>query len=338
MNTINKKAILVSKSAFSLLEMLIAMTVLSVILFILASMVDSAGKAWTDSEERVETSQNARTALELITREMAPATINTCEQFIVMPSELLTLEPNPLDRFAVKPSQAAFWMAPLGKDGDLRAVGYYLQRVDERRFYRLKRFYVGPQNEDYFPRGFDPENVDDTSILSEETSAARFLNRLDSEAFDDSDPENKKCAVSTVADGVLAMWIQCYDILGNPIPWVSEDEDHPESPLIFNSASMFVMATSEPFDNGKSFSYLSDKPTSFKGNRLPAAVGVTVVTLDTANLERHSEYLPVMENVLSDDGTLDVDASLGKYQQTLRGLGINKAKTFTTRVKLTTGS
>jgi len=323
------------RRGFSLLELLIAMTVLVVILFVLASLVDSTGKAWTDSEERVETSQNGRTALELVTRELTPATINTCEQFVVVPGKSLSECGAP---GAVDTSQAAFWMAPLGKDGDLRAVGYYLQREDERRFFRLKRFYVGPSNEDYFPRGFDPENVDDTSILSEETSAARFLNRLDSSVFDDADPENEKCLVSTVADGVLAMWIQCYDLLGNPIPWVSEDKNHPESDIIFNSASMFVMATSEPFDNGKSFIYLGDKDTSIKGNRLPAAVGITVVTLDTANLDRHAQNVPVMENVLDDVGALDVDASLEKYQQALRDRGINKARTFSTRVKLATGS
>jgi len=323
------------KQGFSLLEMLVSMAVLSGVLVILASMLETAGGAWSDSEERVETSQNARTALELMTRELAPATINTCEQFVVLPGESLGECGAP---GAVNTSQAALWMAPLGKDGDLRAVGYYLQRVDERNFYRLKRYYVGPENEDYFPRGFDPENVDDTSILSEETSAARFLDRLDSSAFDDSDPENKKRVVSTVAEGVLAMWIQCYDLLGNPIPWLSEDENHPSSRVIFNSSSMFVMATSEPFDNGKSFVYLSDKNTSIKGNRLPAAVGITLVALDSASLERYSEDIPVMENVLNDDGALDVDSSLEKYQQALFERGINKAKTFTTRVKLATGS
>lgn len=311
------------------------MSVLTVVLFILASMVDSAGRAWTDSEERVTTSQNARTALELVGRELTPATINTCEQFVVVPGKSLGTC-GALG--AVETSQAAFWMAPLGKDGDLRAVGYYLQRNDERGFYRLKRFYVGPENEDYFPRGFDPENIDDTSILSEETSAARFLDRLDEAVFDDSDPENTESLVSTVAEGVIAMWVQCYDLLGNPIPWVSEDDVHPDSEIIFNSASMFVMATSKPFDDGKSFLYLPDKETSIKGNHLPAAVGITVVTLDNTSLDRYSGKVPIMENVLTDDGALDVDASLEKYQQALFDQGILKAKSFTTRVKLANGS
>lgn len=322
-------------TGFSLVEMMASMVIIAAILFILASMLDTAGTSWRSSEERVETSQNGRTALELMTREMAPATINTCEQFVVLPGEALGQCGAP---GVVETSQAAFWMAPLGKDGDLRAIGYYLQRDDDRIFYRLKRFYVGPENENYFPRGFDPENVDDTSILSEETTAARFLDQLNAAAFDDSDPENKKRVVSTVADGVIAMWLQCYDLLGNPIPWVSEDDNHPKSDIIFNSAAMFVMATSQPFENEKSFMYLADDPTSVKGNRLPAAVGITVVTLDTASLERHSTEIPEMENIMTDDGTLDVAASLENYKKILEEKGINKARTFTTRVKLATGS
>jgi hypothetical protein len=301
-------------------------------------MVDLAGRSWTDSEERVEASQSARSALELITREMAPATIDTCEQYVVLKGVRLTLPvEHPFDPYAVKTAQAAFWMAPLGKDGDLRAIGYYLQRNEDKGYFRLKRFYVGPDNEDYFPRGFDAENVDDTSILSEETSAARFLSRLDPSVFDDSDPENKNCLVSTVAEGVIAMWMQCYDILGNPIPWASESDKHPECSLIFNSASLFVMATSTPFDDGNTFNYLP-ATTGIKGNRLPAAVGITLITLDSVNLDRFAGKVPVMENVISDNGALDVDASLELYQQTLRDLGIDKARTFTTRVKLTTGS
>ena len=324
-----------TRRGFSLVEMLVAMAILSSILVILAVMLESTGGAWIDSEERIETYQNARTALELMSRELSPATINTCEQFVVLPGKALSDCGAP---GAVDTSQAAFWMAPLGKDGDLRAVGYYLQRVDDRNFFRLKRYYVGPDNEDYYPQGFDPENVDDQSILSEETTAARFLDRLDDNAFDDSDPENDSCVVSTVSEGVLAMWLQCYDLLGNPIPWVSEDASHPESDMVYNSAAMFVMATSGPFDNEKTFMYLPNEDSSVKGNRLPAAIGITIVVLDLENCERYSDRIPEMENVMTEDGTLDVAASLEKFQDTLLQRGIIKAKAFSTRVKLATGS
>ena len=40
--------------------------------------------------------------------------------------------------------------------------------------------------------------------------------------------------ISTAADGVLAFWVQCYDILGNPVPWLSNVENHPKSEMIYN--------------------------------------------------------------------------------------------------------
>ncbi|MCP5541382.1 MAG: hypothetical protein H7A52_14665 [Akkermansiaceae bacterium] len=100
---------------------------------------------------------------------------------------------------------------------------------------------------------------------------------FDGPAFDDLDPDNKKSVVSTVADGVVAMWMQCFDLMGNPIPWSSKAPKHPKNDLVFNSSALFKMATSEPFKDGKTFTYLPDSDHSVKGNRLPAAIEVTVV-------------------------------------------------------------
>lgn len=323
------------RSGFTLLELLIAMSVLSIILLVLTSMTNTASSAWMRSEERVESSQSARAALELLSREMTPATIDTCQQFVVMPAETLS---ECGASGAVDHSQVAFWMAPLGKDGDLRAVGYYLQRVDERRFYRLKRIYIGPENEDYYPAGFDPENPTDPSILADAGDAGRFIGGLNDEAFDDANPENKSSVVSTVADGVIALWVQCYDLLGNPIPWVSEDELHPDSNLVFNSASLFKMATTKPFENGKSFIYFPDHDGAVKGNRLPAAVEITIVTLDNVTLDQKGNAIPAMENHFTEDGALDLDTSLAAFQKALATNGFDNARTHSTRVKLANGS
>jgi hypothetical protein len=98
------------------------------------------------------------------------------------------------------------------------------------------------------------------------------------------------------------------------------------------------MATSEPFDNGKTFIYLPDHETTIKGNRLPAAVEITVVTLDNLTLDRRGHLVPPMESILTDEGSLDLDASLAVFRQNLLANGFKDARTHTTRVKLTTGS
>jgi hypothetical protein len=314
---------------------MIAMVGLAALLAILASFTGVASQAWMRSEGQVSTSQGARAALELMTREMAPATIDTCQQFVVLPGTSLSECGAP---GAVNESQAVFWMAPLGRDGDLRVVGYFLQRVDERNFHRLKRLYVGPENEDFFPAGVDPANPDDESILSYADQAGRVFGSLNQAAFDDLDPENKKSVVSTVAEGVVALWIQCYDLLGNPIPWASKDPKHPKSELVFNSASLFMMATSEPFEDGKTFHYLPDREGAVKGNRLPAAVEITVVTIDPETLKRTPNAVPAMTNVFTDDGTLNVEESVRAFRGQLLESGFKETQTHSTRVKLATGS
>ena len=125
---------------FTLVELLVSMTILAFILATLTGAVSMVANTWQSSEERVEAFQSARGALEMITREMTPASIDTKMQFAVMPGSLL--EDVGAD-FIAPNSPAVFWMAPLGLDGEMRCVGYYLYRNDERRMYRLKRYYVG---------------------------------------------------------------------------------------------------------------------------------------------------------------------------------------------------
>ncbi|MFV1994072.1 MAG: type II secretion system protein J [Verrucomicrobiales bacterium] len=316
--------------AFSLVELLISITVITVMLLFLVSMTDTVARVWTRSGIKLETSQSARASLELMTREMTPAVIGPLSQFVVFPGELLS----ECGCAAVAPgSQAALWMAPLGVDGDMRMVGYYLERVEELLFYRLKRIYIGPENEDYFPPGLDVANLDDPATRSSASDAGRFLGGLDSAAFDDRNPEGIRAVVSTVADGVIAIWIQCIDLLGNPIPWASESELHPDTRLMFNSAAFFQMATTTPFDNGSSFTYLPDHPQVMKGDRLPAAVEITLVTLDSRTLAR-AYALPEIPNVLTDNGVLDVRLSLQAFRNALGDIGIRESRTFMTRAKL----
>jgi prepilin-type N-terminal cleavage/methylation domain-containing protein len=316
---------------FSLLEVTISIAVLGMIGILLASMLGAAGNNWLRGEEIVQTYQAGSTALELMAREVSGATIDTCQQFTVMPGSLLgkcgceKIEPD---------SQATMFVAPIGRDGEIRRVGYYLERNDERQFYRLKRIYIGPEDEDYFGGDFN-SYVDDPNPYATPTQPANFLSSLDSNAFNDSDPDNRKSVVAPIADGVLAFWIQCFDTLGNPVPWASEDPLHPKTPLIYNSAALFQMATTKPFEDGTSFRYFPNVDNATKGDKLPAAIEFTMVTLDMESISRANENLgiPRMTNIMTAE-TLDVEASLRRFQEELQTSQINNARTFTSRVKL----
>lgn len=323
------------------MEMMVTVTILAVMLLLLAEALDPAMRLWGEGEQRIEKYQSARAALELITREMTPAVVDTRMQFVVMPGQLL------VDELGLKnvegTAPAMFWMAPLGERNRLHCVGYYLARDDDRKRYRLKRLFVPPhppgdpyEQHPSYPRMMNfAENRGEQNRTSP-VNADWFLANWKHKQFDDQDPENDEVIVGTVADGVIAMWVQCYDLLGNPIPWVSMSDVHPDSELIYNSAGFFYAATSEEFEEAKTFSYAAEHELSMKANRVPAAMEIKIYTIDHHQLLRGVE-VPEMENVMDGD-RLDLDASVQRFEEKLAAAGIDRPESFSTRVKLLNGS
>ena len=310
------------------------MAITTVVMVLLFGALEVVSSAWIDGERRIDTHQRARGALELVARELTPAVVDTRMQFVMLPSYLLA---DVGATHVVPNSPAMLWMAPIGTNGELRCVGYYLYRDTERKFYRLKRIFIKADNDLYFPKLTNYDNARDVEMRTDPTSARWFLDRWDPQAFDEEDPDNYEAIVSSAADGIIAFWVQAYDLLGNPIPWVSESVNHPSSDLIYNSAAYFQMATTTPFDNGESFAYLSESPMVMKGNKVPAEIEISVVTIDRTTMARDPE-IPEMQLILRADGSLDVDESVDLFLEELKANGINRSKVFSTRVKLVNGA
>ncbi len=317
------------------MELLLAMTVLTILLLLLMSAVAIITDVWVESERTIQSNQRARASLELFTREITPAVVDTRMQFIVAPGK--NLEKVGAQNIALN-SPAVLWMAPLGKGGELRCIGYYLYRNEKNNHYRLKRIYIRKDNENgYFPKLIDLVNARNLDIRTDPVSSGWFIYNWDSQAFDDTSTYNQKVIVSTVADGVIAFWVQCLDLLGNPIPLVSESQYHPHSDLLFNSAAYFHMATSTPFDNGDSFVFLAKTPFVMKAHRLPAEMEISIITVGDVVLKRGLS-MPQMENVLRKNGSLDIEGSVKLHIKKLEESGITEVEVYTTRVKLTNGA
>ena len=73
-----------------------------------------------------------------------------------------------------------------------------------------------------------------------------------------------------------------------------------------------------------------------KANRVPSAVDVTVVTVDSTVVTRQM-VVPAVENVFAADGSLDIEESIMRFNRALLGKNIKNARTFTTRVNLLNG-
>ncbi|MEM1294725.1 MAG: type II secretion system protein, partial [Verrucomicrobiota bacterium] len=124
---------------YTMIEVIVSLTILSGMALMLSGILGTASNNWVRGEEMVEASQSGRTSLELIAREMASPIVGPRQQFQIMNGATLRGSVNAEIPQVPSSSMAAFWLAPLGTDGQLRRVGYYLERRDERGFYRLKR-------------------------------------------------------------------------------------------------------------------------------------------------------------------------------------------------------
>lgn len=66
-----------NSQAFSLIELLTAMTILSVLMLLMTSLLDQVQKSWRFGEERISQFREARVAFDLMTKNMSQATMNT---------------------------------------------------------------------------------------------------------------------------------------------------------------------------------------------------------------------------------------------------------------------
>lgn len=324
--------------AFTLVELLVSLALLSFIMLILAGVTESASNAWREGQSRTETFQSARTALEILTREITPAVVDTRMQFVVAPGDILARAGA---KNVAPESPALLWMAPLGDEGSLSCVGYYLYRDDVRQFYRLKRLFIpAPTNtkaSPYFPRMISANNPRDPELRTSPVNADWFTRSWDANAFDEENAANSQGVVSSAADGIIAFWVQPLDVLGHPVPLVAKSSVHPSSELYYNSAAYFQVATSTPFESGRSLLYLAQTPQSMKANRVPAAIDFTLVMVDSRVLTRRLP-IPQQTNVYDAAGALDVDASVQAFTSLLQKKRIFNARTFSTRAKLVNGS
>lgn len=75
----------VKKSAFTLLEVMVAMAIMAILLVLLLNMVDSGAKLWRVNENRVDSYREARAALGIMSRDLqnALAATNSTGQFLL---------------------------------------------------------------------------------------------------------------------------------------------------------------------------------------------------------------------------------------------------------------
>ncbi len=119
-----------AQAAFTMIELLVAMVVLSMLVLLLASMLDSATKMWRENENRADAYREARSALNLIVSDLQTVMVSTNTNYFstnAIGSIPFGLEGSGLYFLTDLSGDAQ----PGGKKGDLCAVGYYRRWVKQ---------------------------------------------------------------------------------------------------------------------------------------------------------------------------------------------------------------
>ncbi len=183
-----------SLGSFTLVEMILAIGILSILVIMLASMLGALTSAWQDGEAHNERRMVAQAALDKISRELSIAafpvqrTTNGLQMIINPPTVSSTYEY----------PHATFWQAPLatdgGTNGNLAVVGYFIQWTNMTPC--LSRVLINPSSSDYAVYTSPNQWISDTLI-----QAHASLNNY----------------AGLMAENVIGIWFQALDPNGNPI-------------------------------------------------------------------------------------------------------------------------
>lgn len=145
-----RKARVAGNPAFTIVELLVSMVVLSLILVVLASLTEQTRRIWKQTSQRIDAFGAARTAFESLTRNLSQVTLNTywdydsisAPQHYVRRSDL-RFASGPLALPGAGITHSVFFQAPLGYsetsvyrgyENLLNTCGYYLELKDDSSF------------------------------------------------------------------------------------------------------------------------------------------------------------------------------------------------------------
>lgn len=140
--------------AFSLIELLVAVTIFAMLVVALSMISDQAMKIWSRNESNSDMRESARTAINLIGSELRQAALPVYRAD--QTSLQLVVNPPPSQVAATfKNHDAFFWQAPIATSrtkGDLAVVGYFVRKTSGNNG-KLCRFFINPDDADYAVHG-----------------------------------------------------------------------------------------------------------------------------------------------------------------------------------------
>lgn len=295
------------RAAFTLVEVLLSVTVLSLIMTLLVNTLAVTQRVYTGAQSRVEQFREARVAFESITRRLSQATLNTYWDYndpnaptrYVRQSELhficgpaaALLTQSGLD---TKLGHAVFFQAPMGVADDsayrelnssLNAWGFYLSfeedtrlgtrpsflgtRLDARRRCRLMEFSQPTERlQVYVPPGGAPSGFKGMNTAPFAATTAWYNNQ---QLVRDSSVTPPLLQSRPLAENIIALVFS------------------PRSPVPSGTSSArdYDIAPDYSYDSRRFLSEPASPVASLSRHQLPPTVQVTMVALDEASASRY---------------------------------------------------
>lgn len=307
-----------NRKAFTLLEVLVATAVLSLMVVLLASIAGQVSKVWQDVSANNQQRSAARVLLHFMARELQAA-----RQPVPMPSatnaanlQMVASLPANAANATVIPGEnlcphALFWQAPAAQNtsmGNIASVGYFIRWDATSQPGRAKpilsRFFVGPSDAANF------QIYDQTG-----TVANNWLSVLPTVA-----PATPPDYQGWLSDNVIALWIRFLDAEGQPITQ--------------NAAGQTM---NYAFDSRQGYR----SPATGQIHPAPAyppCVEIALVTVDSKTLEKiQTPLVPVTTTPADFDKGAATTGSVRYFVDQLPKEIKAGARIFSTRVYLPTG-
>lgn len=253
-----------SRAGFSLVEILAAMAVLSLVMLILVGLSDQMSRVWTKGLSQNQHRNRARSALTFMGRELrqaivSPDTSDTALQLVINPTSVTLNFPHSI-----------FWQAPVATDsssGNIAEVGYFIRRDGNRA--NLCRMLVNPTDTNYLI--YDASNPDkwvSDSVLDLVAPATKVSQYR-----------------GLFLENVLGLWVQAYNKDGTAY-FGNSRKTSPvnQLPACIKISLVFLDETSaKRVSSPVPLASATDTPETFI-NTLPAAIkgGASIATFTVA--------------------------------------------------------
>lgn len=295
------------KDAFTLVEVLVSLAVLSILLLISAQVIGQVQDTWTASNARISQFREARTAFDILTRNLSQATLNTYVDYdqtylseattaatatspttYVRKSDLefrcgpamdLVLSGGGAETFL--PGHAVFFQAPLGiaqqpelvgLDRLLCGRGYFVQFSNDA-FFRPPFLPPGAMRNRYRLMEFSPPA--EKNLIYTSTTAAPWFSAAGAPMNEEENPENLSLN-RPVADNIITLIIS---------PRMERGVESINGTAAFNSTAAVGVSTAAP-----------------QGTQhlLPPMLKILLVAIDERSAEKLSKYDTETEPPLAD--------------------------------------